>query len=92
MTWFSASRQADQAEASVTEIWFQYNRAIAGDPVRPEGFCSRLVGAGWVTWFYAYKDVLPARLLFVYPRWEIAPTRLLHWAPVAALAAVFAVA
>jgi tetratricopeptide (TPR) repeat protein len=39
----------------------------------------RLVVAGRAVWFYAAKLVWPAKLMFVYPRWEPAADRLASW-------------
>lgn len=56
---------------SGVEIWFQHDRAIGEDVIRDDTFLLRLVGAGWAVWFYAYKALVPVRLCFIYPRWEI---------------------
>lgn len=56
---------------SLTTIWFQYNRAINVQVVNTNPFQARLAGAGWNVWFYLYKLLLPLKLTFVYPRWEI---------------------
>lgn len=77
---------------ALVTIWFQYNRAIATDVVRDDSLPARLAGAGWVTWFYLYKALVPVNLSFVYPRWTINPSSLVTWVPLAALAAVFALA
>ena len=62
-------------------VWFQYNRAIAGEVVRPEGPLSRLAGAGWAVWFYLSKAILPIRLSMVYPRWEINASSIVAFLP-----------
>lgn len=66
---------------SVLEISFQYGDAIGGGTPRPEGFFSRLAGAGWVAGFYLVKALLPVQLSFVYPRWDIDPSDILAWLP-----------
>jgi tetratricopeptide (TPR) repeat protein len=66
-------------------VWFQEHRAIAGETVQSSGFWGRLAGAGWAVWFYLGKALLPWRLSFVYPRWEIDTRSLLSYAPLVAL-------
>ena len=73
---------------SGVEIWFQYTQAIGQEIVRDDTFPARLAGAGWVVWFYVYKALLPLKLIFIYPRWDINPANLLSYLPNAALLAV----
>ena len=73
-------------------VWFQTNRAIGDDVVRPEGFLSRLAGAAWAIWFYLYKALFPISLSFVYPRWEISPASLVNYLPLLVVGAVLALA
>lgn len=47
----------------------------------------RLILAGRVPWFYAWKLLWPLNLAFIYPRWELNALSLLQWAPAAAGAA-----
>lgn len=69
--------------------WFQYHRAILDEVVREDGFASRLAGAGWAVWFYLGKALVPYKLTFVYPRWEIDPTSPLSYVPMVVLCACF---
>jgi tetratricopeptide (TPR) repeat protein len=50
-------------------------------------FIQRLLLAGRVPWFYAWKDIWPANLMFTYPHWNINPADLLQYLPLAALLA-----
>ncbi len=70
------------------EIGFQYGRSIGDTVVRTDNFFSRLAGAGWGVWFFAYKALLPTDLSFIYPRWTIDPTRWLSYVPSLAIAGI----
>jgi tetratricopeptide (TPR) repeat protein len=83
---------AVSAVMSAVEIWFQYNRSIAGGVVRSDSFLSRLAGAGWAAWFYLYKAILPANLTFIYPRWKIDPANLVSYVPGLLLVVLLALA
>jgi tetratricopeptide (TPR) repeat protein len=74
---------------SLVTVWFQYN-AIGETVVRTDGFFSRLAGAGWAVWFYLYKALIPYKLSFVYPRWEIDATSILSYLPALILSGCFA--
>ncbi|MFC1498007.1 tetratricopeptide repeat protein [Verrucomicrobiota bacterium] len=50
----------------LTEIWFQYNRAMAVS-IKSSVFSDRLAGAGHAIFFYLSKTVFPYKLCFVYP-------------------------
>jgi tetratricopeptide (TPR) repeat protein len=62
-------------------IWFQYNRAMGGHPVRTAGFLSRLAAAGWVPWFYLSKALLPLNLSVIYPQWNVDDLRGFSYLP-----------
>jgi len=62
-------------------IWFQYNRAMGGHPVRTAGFMSRLAAAGWVPWFYLSKALLPLNLSVIYPQWNVDDLRGFSYLP-----------
>ena len=61
------------------DVWFQ--RHGTNEIIRPAGFPERLLGAGGVIWFYLSKALWPARLMFVYPQWQIRTANLLWWLP-----------
>jgi tetratricopeptide (TPR) repeat protein len=77
------------AVLGLVTVWYQSN-AIGGDTVRSDGFFSRLAGAGWAVWFYIYKAIIPYKLSFVYPRWEIDATSIVPYLPLAILLVCFA--
>jgi tetratricopeptide (TPR) repeat protein len=64
-------------------IWFQWHNAIRGGDVRlpGEGAASIIAASGWVVWFYLLKDLLPAGLTAIYPRWQMEGSSLLAWLP-----------
>ena len=62
-------------------IWFQRQNAIQGWAVRPEGAASRVAAAGWITWYYLYKILLPVGLCAIYPRWNVDQSRVLAFLP-----------
>ncbi|MDY6950166.1 MAG: tetratricopeptide repeat protein [Thermodesulfobacteriota bacterium] len=62
-------------------VWFQYNVAIGEDTFRTAGFFSRLAGAGWAIWFYVYKALVPQKLSFVYPQWQIDAASVVSYVP-----------
>ncbi|MGO9527396.1 MAG: tetratricopeptide repeat protein [Verrucomicrobiia bacterium] len=51
----------------------------------------RLIIAGKTVWFYAAHVLWPAKLMFVYPRWDVSAGSALVWLPLAGLIAVGAV-
>jgi tetratricopeptide (TPR) repeat protein len=59
--------------------------------MRPEGVASRVAATAWAVWFYLGKALLPLNLAMVYPRWDVQPSSLLAWLPLAALAIVVGV-
>jgi tetratricopeptide (TPR) repeat protein len=68
-------------------IWFQARSAMAGGPVRVEGFASRLAVAGWIVWFDLFKLLVPVGLCVIYPRWSVADSSAAVYLPLALLAA-----
>ncbi|HUJ10336.1 MAG TPA: tetratricopeptide repeat protein [Verrucomicrobiae bacterium] len=77
--------------SGLATIWFQHNRALEGQTVRPDGFAARLAGAGWVPWFYLEKTLLPLNLTVIYRKWDIDPSQWVSYVPGIALLACFAV-
>ena len=67
------------AALAAVDVWFQ--RHGTAEVIRSAGFLERLLGAGAVVWFYLYKALWPARLIFVYPQWRIEPGDWRWWLP-----------
>lgn len=76
---------------SLTEIWFQYNRALAAH-VSSAGLASRAAGAGHAVLFYLGKLFLPHNLSIVYSNRTFEPVTVVSLLPVALVAAFFAAA
>ena len=55
-----------------------------------EGFATHLAASGMAVWFYLYKSLLPVRLAFVYPRWEVDAASVLSYVPTVAVIAALA--
>jgi len=72
-------------------VWFQSNVAIGDDIVRTDSLFGRLAGAGWAIWFYLYKAIIPYKLSFVYPRWDINSSSVISYLPVIMLLGLFVV-
>lgn len=66
------------------------SRAGAGE-VRDAGFVERVLGAGAIVWFYAWKAVAPIGLAFVYPQWDVRVDDIRWWLPAIAAMVVTAV-
>ena len=67
--------------------WTERNFVHAEGPEYALSFVQRLLIAGNAVWFYVVKLLLPVRLTFVYPRWDINPARPELWlGPIALLA------
>lgn len=87
--WRTAPFFAAAALLAVVTLWFHHHKAIAGVAIRTDGFGARLAGAGWAFWFYLYKTVWPANLVFVYPRWVVDGASVLSYVPGVLAAAGF---
>jgi len=72
----------------LVNIWFQTHGT---GPIRSASALERVLGAGAVVWFYLWKALLPVRLAFVYPQWQIEVTRIAWWLPLLATFGVSAV-
>jgi tetratricopeptide (TPR) repeat protein len=70
------------------DAWFQTHGT--GEVIRQAGAIDRLLGAAAAVWFYLYKALLPLRLLFVYPQWQIRAADLRWWLPLLAAAGLTA--
>jgi protein O-mannosyl-transferase len=74
---------------AAVNVWFQKR---GNDVVfRTADFTERLLGAGFVAWFYLYEALFPIDLYFIYPMWHIQVGNYLWWLPLVATLTVTAV-
>lgn len=71
-------------------VWFE--RTYVGATGEDFAFtlADRVLIAGRAAWFYAWKLLWPAELVFIYPRWTIDPGEAWQWLFAAAAAALLA--
>ena len=75
----------------VVTAWLERNHVGAKGAEWVISFPERCLIAGRAVWFYAGKLFWPAKLCFVYPRWELNSNSLWQWLyPVSAVAALLA--
>ena len=67
---------------TLVNLWFQAH--LRHEVIRDATLLQRVLGAGAVIWFYLYKALLPMRLIFIYPQWQIHGDDVRWWLPVAA--------
>jgi tetratricopeptide (TPR) repeat protein len=79
--WRSVPFFAAALVLGLVTVWFQYNRSIGEEVVRTDSLLPRVAGAGWATWFYLFKAMLPVNLAFVYPRWQINSANVIAFIP-----------
>ena len=77
------------ALASAWTIWEQKFHARAVGPDWAQTFPDSLIIAGRAIWFYLGKLLWPHPLIFIYPRWDVDPSKLISYLPlVSAIAAL----
>jgi tetratricopeptide (TPR) repeat protein len=69
------------ALASAWTIWEQKFHARAVGPDWAQTLPERLIIAGRAVWFYLGKLLWPHPLIFIYPRWDIDPSKLIAYLP-----------
>ena len=74
---------------TLLNIWFQ-SHLLTG-AIREATIVQRLLGAGAIVWFYLFKALVPIRLMFVYPQWEVRGDDLRWWLPACAAVATTAI-
>ena len=79
------------ALASAWTIWEQKFHARAIGPDWAQTFSERLIIAGKAIWFYLGKLVWPHPLIFIYPRWNVDPSRGVAYLPLVAAFSVLVV-
>jgi Tfp pilus assembly protein PilF len=75
------------AMSALTIVEQRWNITRAGTAEWKAGIAERFIIAGKAVWFYAAKLLWPAKLVFVYPRWEVTPNSLWDWLPLASATA-----
>ncbi|HJY54453.1 MAG TPA: tetratricopeptide repeat protein, partial [Candidatus Udaeobacter sp.] len=79
------------ALAGAWTIWEQKFHARAVGPDWAQTFSERLIIAGRAIWFYLGKLIWPHPLVFIYPHWDIEPSKLIAYLPlVTAIAGLIA--
>ena len=74
---------------TLLNIWFQ-SHLLTG-AIREATIVQRLLGAGAIVWFYLFKALVPIRLMFVYPQWDVRGDDLRWWLPACAAVATTAI-
>jgi len=74
---------------TLLNIWFQ-SHLLTG-AIREATIIQRLLGAGAIVWFYLFKALVPIRLMFVYPQWDVRGDDLRWWLPACAAVATTAI-
>jgi len=74
---------------TAVNIWFQLH--LTTGPIRDVTALQRLLGASAVVWFYLSKALVPVRLIFIYPQWDVRADDLRWWLLLAAAVAATAV-
>jgi tetratricopeptide (TPR) repeat protein len=67
---------------TLLNIWFQGH--LMTGAIREATLVQRVLGAGAIVWFYLFKALVPVRLMFVYPQWDIRATDWRWWLPLIA--------
>jgi protein O-mannosyl-transferase len=69
------------ALASAWTIWEQKFHSVAVGPEWAQTLPERFIIAGRAIWFYPGKLIWPDPLIFIYPRWDIEPSKLIAYLP-----------
>ena len=67
------------AAMGLLTAWLERHHVRATGDAFALDFGQRIIIAGRALWFYAYKLIWPAKLTFIYPRWEINAASLSQW-------------
>ena len=72
-------------------VWMEKHTVGAQGELHTLAFAERWLVAGRAAWFYARELAWPARLTFIYERWELDPASVVQWLAPASMLALIAV-
>lgn len=68
--------------------WYSYHTLPTAEAISQLSTLERFLAVGMRWWAYVGKALAPVDLMFIYPSWDIDPSRWLHWLPTVTLIAL----
>jgi Flp pilus assembly protein TadD len=68
--------------------WYSYHTLPTAEAISRLSTIQKVLAVGMRWWAYVGKALGPVDLMFIYPSWDIDPSRWLHWLPTIALLAL----